>query len=227
MNRRILFAGLIATLITGSAAIGNVGARAQAGRAGGQAQAEVPRAIRRDVPMTNAIRKAFDAGTRDRTGRPGASYWQLQTDYTINARLDPSKQTITGTESIVLHNNSPQALSSIALRLDHNIFRAQAPHAAPWVPAEVTDGMVVTKLEVNGQTIPAATAGARGAGATPQASVTGLDQTVALITLAAPIASKTSATIDIAWSTKLPGGSNGRNHRMTQRFDDTLFQPTQ
>jgi len=192
-----------------------------------QTAGEAPRAVRRDVPLTNSIARAYAAGTRDASGKPGPNYWQLQTDYTINARLDPSKQTITGTESIVLHNNSPQALSSIALRLDHNIFRAQAPHAAPWVPAEVTDGMVVTKLEVNGQAIPPATAGARGPGATPQASVTGLDQTVALITLAAPIASKTSATIDIAWSTKLPGGPNGRNHRMTQRFDDTLFQPTQ
>ena len=33
---------------------------------------EVPRAIRRDIPLTNSIRRAFDAGTRDRTGRPGA-----------------------------------------------------------------------------------------------------------------------------------------------------------
>jgi hypothetical protein len=36
------------------------------------------RAIRRDVPLTNAIRKAFKAGTRDFTGRPGPNYWQLQ-----------------------------------------------------------------------------------------------------------------------------------------------------
>ena len=129
-----------------------------------QTAGEAPRAVRRDVPLTNSIARAYAAGTRDASGKPGPNYWQLQTDYTINARLDPSKQTITGTESIVLHNNSPQALSSIALRLDHNIFRAQAPHAAPWVPAEVTDGMVVTKLEVNGQAIPPATAGARGPG---------------------------------------------------------------
>ena len=55
-----------------------------------------PRAIRRDVPLTNSIRRAYEAGTRDMTGRPGPNYWQLQTDYTINARLDPATQTITG-----------------------------------------------------------------------------------------------------------------------------------
>ena len=27
--------------------------------------------------------------------------------------------------------------------------------------------------------------------------------------------------------TKLPGGDDGRGHRMTQRWDDALFQPTQ
>ena len=89
-----------------------------------------PRAIRRDVPLTNSIRRAYAAGTRDSTGRPGPNYWQLRTDYTINARLDPATQTITGTETIVLHNNSPQALTEIVLRLDQNIFRGHVPRGA-------------------------------------------------------------------------------------------------
>jgi len=193
-----------------------------------QAPTDVPRAIRRDVPMTNSIRRAYDAGTRNASGRPGPNYWQLQTDYTINARLDPATQTITGTETIVLHNNSPDALTNIALRLDHNIFRPSAPHAAPWVPAEVTDGMVVTRIAVNGEMVPLAPpAGGRGAAPPRQLYVLGLDQTLAGIGLVTPIAARSSATLEIAWRTKLPGGPNGRNHRMTQRFDDTLFQPTQ
>ena len=47
------------------------------GSVGLEAQQPVPRAIRRDVPMTNAIRRAYEAGTRDATGRPGPNYWQL------------------------------------------------------------------------------------------------------------------------------------------------------
>jgi len=35
------------------------------------------------------------------------------------------------------------------------------------------------------------------------------------------------ARVEIAWHTKLPGGPDGRGHRMTQRIGDTLFQPTQ
>ena len=33
-------------------------------------------------------------------------------------RLDPATQTLTGTEQITLHNNSPDALNQVRLRLD-------------------------------------------------------------------------------------------------------------
>ena len=56
------------------------------------------RSIRQDVPMTNSIRKAYKDGTRDFSGKPGPNYWQLKTDYTIQASLNPATQTITGSE---------------------------------------------------------------------------------------------------------------------------------
>ena len=188
-----------------------------------------PRAIRRDVPLTNSIRRAYEAGTRNSSGRPGPNYWQLQTDYSINARLDPATQTITGSETITLHNNSPQGLTQILLRLDHNIFRGLVPRGGS-VPAENTDGMVVTKIAVNGESADltaAPLARGQGGNAAKKLTALSLDQTLARITLAAPIAAKSDAKLEIDWHTRLPGGPNGRGHRMTQRFDDTLFQPTQ
>jgi hypothetical protein len=181
--------------------------------------AEVTRAIRRDVPLTNAIRRAWDAGTRDATGRPGPNYWQLQTDYVIRVSLDPATQTLTGTETITLHNNSPEPLAFILLRLDHNIFRGLVPRGAS-VPAENTEGMVITQISVNGAPIDIK-AESSGPG-----RATGLTQTLARVTPAAPIAARTQAKIDIGWRTKLPGGP-GLGHRMTQRWDDNVFQPTQ
>src|SRR5688572_28678788 len=68
--------------------------------------APAQRAIRRDIPLTIAIRRAFAAGTRDSTGRPGRNYWQLGVDYTITARLDPATSRITGTETVVIRNDS-------------------------------------------------------------------------------------------------------------------------
>jgi len=135
----------------------------------------VPRAIRRDVPLTNSIHRAYEAGTRDQSGRPGPNYWQLQTDYTIEAKLDPATDTITGTETVTVHNNSPQELTEIVLRLDHNIFRGLVPRGTS-VPAENTEGMVVTRIAVNGENIdlqapsaPAGRAGGRGGRGGPPA----------------------------------------------------------
>ena len=189
------------------------------------------RAIRRDIPITNAIRRAYEAGTRDSTGKPGRNYWQLRTDYTIQARIDPATQVITGSETIALHNESPEPLTEIRLRLDHNIYRPTVTQGLS-VPAETTDGMVVTRFVINGQAAdlnappPAAGRGGRG-GQPATLRATLMDQTNARIFLASPIPPKAVATLQIDWHTKLPGGPNGSGHRMTQRWADTLFQPTQ
>jgi hypothetical protein len=195
--------------------------------------AAAQRAIRRDLPITNAIRRAFEAGTRDSTGRPGTNYWQLRTDYTIEARLDPATQTITGRETVEVHNTGPLEMPYILLRLDHNIFRAKVPRGFS-VPAETTEGMVVTSLVVDGKAVDLdappqllPTRRRPGDNTPPQLGATGMDQTLARITLPTPVAPRSTATLEMEWHTKLPGGPDGRGHRMTQRWADTLFQPTQ
>jgi len=196
-----------------------------------QSSSGVPeRAIRRDIPLTNTILRAFEAGTRDSSGRPGANYWQLRTDYTIDAHLNPATQTITGEETVVIHNNSPLEMPYILLRLDHNIFRAKVPRGYS-VPAETTEGMIVTSLSVDGQSVDLdAPAPVRRRGEPPpppRLAVYGLDQTLARITLPTPVEARSSVTLEMEWHTKLPGGPDGQGHRMTQRWADTLFQPTQ
>lgn len=175
--------------------------------------------------MTNSIRKAFEAGTREFSGKPGPNYWQMETDFTIKASLDPKTQTITGTEIIIVHNNSADDLDRIVLRLDHNVFRGDVPRGYS-TPAEQTEGMVVTSLKVAGESVDL-TSPPPARNATPKLSVTGLNRTIAIITLDEPIAAGSTTEVEISWHTKLPGGPNGRGHRMTQRFDSTLFQPTQ
>ena len=183
------------------------------------------RVIRRDIPLTNAIRQALAAGSRDSSGRPAPRYWQLRTDYMIEARLDTATSRLTGRERVVIRNDSPDSLTSIRLRLDPNIFLGNTPKAAPWVPAEVTDGMVITRLVVDGQV-----ANLEGAGNQQQRvtvpTVFGIRTTNARIALPKAIPAGASATLDVEWNHKLPGGP-GVGHRMTQRWADTLYQPTQ
>ena len=191
------------------------------------------RAIRRDIPMTRAIRAAHAQATRDSTGRPGRRYWQIRTDYTIRASLDPATSRISGRETVVLHNNSPDSsLTRIALRLDPNHFLFNVPRAAPWIPSEETDGMVISRLVVDGRAVDlgtssaATTTGGSGNGPAADLSVSGLKSTLATITVP-PIAPQRSATLEIDWNFKVPGGPAGSGHRMTMRWADTLYQPTQ
>ena len=184
------------------------------------------RAIRRDIPITNAIRRALRAGTRDSSGRPGRNYWRLRTDYTIHASLDPATSRISGRETVVIHNTSPDSLRNIALRLDPNLFRGTTPHVAPWVPAEITDGMVITRMAIDGRPVNLAPAPAAGAQSVQEPSAFGLALTSARLALPSAILAGAKATLEIDWNFKVPGGP-GVGHRMTMRWADSLYQPTQ
>jgi hypothetical protein len=58
---------------------------------------------------------------RNAAGAPGVKYWQQQADYVINAELNDNNQSITASETITYHNNSPDALKYLWLQLDQNI----------------------------------------------------------------------------------------------------------
>ena len=99
----------------------------------------------------------------------------------------------------------------------------------PWVPAENTDGMIITAMSVNGRQAWYSTPDRAHASALdhrPNRRRKSLRSTRARILLSAAIKASATATIDIEWNHKLPGGP-GSGHRMTQRWADSLFQPTQ
>jgi hypothetical protein len=195
----------------------------------GQAAPRAPaRALRRDIPMTDMIRRAFAAGTRDSTGRPGAKYWQLWTDYTIQARLDPATSQVTGRERIVVRNTSDSALTSVALRLDQNIYAPNVPRLES-VP-EITDGMTIMRMTVNGEVVdlnPPAPQFRRGGPAPqPRLAAYGLNSTTARITLPTPVAAHASVTLEVEWSFRVPRAEGQRGLRMG-RWADSLYQVAQ
>ncbi len=59
--------------------------------------------------------------TRTASGAPGHQYTQQQVDYTINVRLDESKNQIFGDENVTYHNNSKDYLQYLWVQLDQNM----------------------------------------------------------------------------------------------------------
>ncbi|MEP6762847.1 MAG: hypothetical protein ABJB66_00990, partial [Gemmatimonadaceae bacterium] len=242
MNRRFVFANAFALpLVAGVVVVTSIFSLVSAPLSAQTAPAKLPeRAIRRDIPLTNMIRKAFDAGSRDSTGKPGRNYWQLWTDYKINAHFDAPTSTITGRETIVVHNNSNDTLNTIRVRLDQNIFSPNVPRNEE--VTEITDGMKVTKIVVNGAGVDVnpprggrgggggGRGGRSGGGAAPigpvMATATGLNTTNATIRPATPIAPKQSVTLEFEWSFRVPTADGVRGLRMG-RWADSLYQVAQ
>jgi Peptidase family M1 domain len=78
---------------------------------------------------------------RTGSGAPGHQYWQQQADYKITAELNDENQSLSGEESIVYTNNSPDALSYIWLQLDQN------NHSKDGFAAKVRQSSIKTKMD--------------------------------------------------------------------------------
>ena len=58
---------------------------------------------------------------RNAAGSPGPEYWQQQVDYVIETALDTTNHTVSGSERIIYHNNSPDELRYFWVQLDQNV----------------------------------------------------------------------------------------------------------
>jgi len=222
MTARFLIAIALPAMLSLAVAPSNAQTTAAATQ---KAAGKIPeRPVRRDIPMTRMIQRAFAAGTRDSTGRPGRNYWQLWTDYKINASLDPATSIVTGRETVTIRNNSDSAMRSLVLRLDQNFFTANVPRLE--AASELTDGMQITRLVANGQAMEVTdTVGMLIPGTTrrvPPLSAL-LKNTSARITLPTPIAPHSTGTLEADWHFRVPRADNGRGSRMG-RWADTLYQ---
>jgi len=155
--------------------------------------------------------------TRTASGRPGPGYWQQRVDYTLEAAVSTEVQTLRGTGRIVYHNQSPDPLPFLWLKLDANLCDPQSVTAVLDVPPllfgeEVFDfgcrgesGMSIERLESRGRPVPFDVYG-----------------TVARVNLAAPVPAGGIVELEVAWQWVLPEYGYGRMDR-----EGTLYQVAQ
>src|SRR5690606_557335 len=148
---------------------------------------------------------AVEAGTRTRSGRPGARYWQQYARYRLEATLDPSSARLNGVGAITYLNRSPDTLTLVALHLYDNLFAANAVRNRR-VP--VVGGVELHALAVDGRAMTRRASGGVGAGYEVESSIL-------CVALHEPLLPDDSLERAIGWSLTVPpdgaprGGTDG------------------
>ena len=135
------------------------------------------------------IRPAYEKGTRSYDGKPGPDYWQNSSDYKIDVEVDPSTYFIEGNESITYHNNSPDTLKTIVLRLYPNIYKKGSVRDFSVSPEAVNDGMMIDKIVIGKNEIDL-----------ENESVYRVVNTIVIISLSEFIPPKSAKEISVSWN---------------------------
>jgi len=145
------------------------------------------------------FRAALENGTRSPDGSPGPDYWQVYSEYDIDARLDPVSGLLSGQETIRFHNRSPNTLPVLQLFLHQNLHKAGLPRNRA---VEITGGIRVERVRVGGEDL-FPVPGLQGPG------YRDLDE-VMTIRLPEPLAPGATAEMEMEWSFVVPQNGAGR-----------------
>ena len=166
------------------------------------------RPLPQDVASASGFAAAVDAGTRTRDGRPGPNYWQQEVAYDLTARIFPEDKRLEGSGTITYTNNAPDALRRLHLELTQNLH---TPGVVRNEPAEITGGVQIERVAVNGTDLGDEE---RGAGYTVR-------NTQLVIQPQTPVDPGETVTLAVDWSFDIPQAGAGA--RMGYSRDTLLF----
>jgi hypothetical protein len=97
------------------------------------------------------IEDAYLFNTRSYNGKPGENYWINSADYKISTEIIPSERKVVGHETITYHNNSPDDLDIIVMRIYQDLYKKGNTRDWEIDSLSLTNGVEITKLKVNGK----------------------------------------------------------------------------
>lgn len=109
------------------------------------------------------LQKIYNGNTRSWNGIPGEDYWQNSSDYYLRVELDTRTNLVSGEGNIVYHNNSPDTLNKIVIRLYQDIFKKGVSRDYDLDPRAINEGTAINYLAVDGNELDPDTAGSRTA----------------------------------------------------------------
>lgn len=99
--------------------------------------------------MPRNIKAAYEKGTRSLKGSPGRGYWQNKAVYDINVRVEPVSKTVSGAETIMYSNNSPDTLKELVIRFVNNLHKPEAPRYDYFSNDFLTGGLTLKSLSID------------------------------------------------------------------------------
>ena len=99
------------------------------------------------------IQDAYEKGTRSFDGKPGPNYWQNTADYKIDVEINPTDWSITGSETVTYHNNSPGQIDRLVVRLYYDVFKKANPRDQRVVVEDIRDGAEINSVTINGKEV--------------------------------------------------------------------------
>ena len=103
------------------------------------------------LPVPVNLQATYTKGSRTVNGAPGKNYWQNRADYLIKVNFDPKTRQLNGTVAIDYTNNSPDTLQEVVFKLYPNLYKKGAVRNMVIDDADVTDGVQVEQLSINGE----------------------------------------------------------------------------
>lgn len=162
-----------------------------------------------DLYMPLNFKKAYTGGTRSYDGKPGKHYWQNRADYAMNITVEPVSQILSGKEEITYYNNSPDTLNVLVVHLYPNIFRKGAVRDYPADPADLTDGVDIEMIRVNGKEIDLS----------PHKRKVRIQNTLLYVLPNDPVSPESETEIAVEWNFSM----NSNSHLRTGKVDSSTF----
>lgn len=100
--------------------------------------------------MPRNIKKAYQNGTRDISGAPGKKYWQNKGIYDVQVKVDAKTKVVSGKETIMYSNNSPNDLNELAIRFVNNLHKPESPRSGSVSRDFLSSGLKIKSFMVDG-----------------------------------------------------------------------------
>jgi len=158
------------------------------------------------------------------SGAPGVRYWQNRADYKLAATLDTATKSVRGEMTLRYTNNSPDTLRYIWLQTEQNAFRGNTlnsfifPQDSRFGARGFEGGYNLAKLD---QLI----AAAAGKAARRETLARRDNETMLKVDLAEPLAPGKVATIEIAYSFRVPEHGADRMGRDGALYEIAQWYP--